>query len=1279
MSGLRRPVLFVCSVLSLFSLLVPHDALRAQSLSLFEIDPSTFPTIRAKVMALDQDGNPIRLTRENLELHEDGIARSITLLSCPDPTPVVPLSSVLTLDISGSMKENMARNLGIAQAAARAWIDGIPLGISECAVTSFNDGSFLNQDFTIDSRKLLDAVNGLQPQGGTSYDDALIAPRTGAIPVALNGKHKRVIVFLTDGRGDGDENEIVRQALAGNITIHCITIGFAAPQILKNIARRTGGSWFENVTSSEKGVEIYRLLLEQSQGGEPCTIEWQSGPACDSLREVTLDETAMKLHAEGSYIVPATAIAQLQTDVTDIRFGAVSPPTTADRNVRLTAQNSPVTILSITSSDPRITAVTNGAPPQYTIPSGGFRDVTFRFTPTDESFVFAEITIITDGCRKTIYAAGGTWGSGGGGNRPNIRLVAPNGGERFPVGSMAELTWTGVLPTDTVTLEYSTDAGGTWQTITDKATGLRHQWQVPNTPSERCLARVSVNGTGGGGSGLPTTTRILTYRNHTGPVTIARFSPDGKYVASGSGNIADSGRIWETLSGKLYYGFTPAGAILDLDYSDNGEQLAVAVGSGEWQLYDVRSSRRQRIDRQTETNITAVSLSNSPAGTLATGNSVGLVKYWNLANSTATKTFASGVGGVSSLDFSPVTNELLVSGTANRLGDTLRIFDINGFQRSKYPDAFESGHTQIVESARFSSNGNQIISAGLDGMPRIWDRLAYKPRTTLSGHSDAVLSPDGQLAVTGIGAWGGTDFRARLWDATTGQLLGMLDAHTAPIVSVDFSSDGRYIITGSKDSTVIVWELENPDSTSTGPASDVSDNLWAIVTAEVTSRDVDFGQVLVGTSVDSTLTAYIRNTGGIPVEVTGMRVTGADNFQFQIVSGVPPYTIPPGGTETIELSFSPNAIRRFNAQLEIGTNIDTLVQNLTGEGVAPLLRVRTTIVDFGRVEVGDFKDSIVTAVITNVGTSSVAITSTEQLGPNMDAFSILSGGGAFTLGPNESRTLSLRFAPLESGRTNGSIGFRFNGPGSPALVMLFGEGYCPATIARAVARTGDTTAAPGDSVMLPFTISPLDPLAPSPPAPALDPLDFTATFSFNKSLLAPVDRSTVTAEGDSTVSAAFAGTWDPMDNTIVWQTPPQFIAGLGNAELTRVTLERIDWSRGCPPDIALNNGTFRLDSLCREGVTRLFNATGALKLEPAQPNPSTTHLTLRFELIESGRTRLYVAGMNGEIVRQVLDQEMAGGGYTAEIDVSTWAQGSYVVVLQTPTAQLSRMIQVVRN
>lgn len=1274
---MRRPLryfflLFLCPVLfAVFS-----QILSAQTFSLFQIDPSGFPTIRAKVMGIDANNEPMQFTRENLELHEDGVSREITFLSCPEPKPIEPISSVLTLDISGSMKENLQRNLEIARAAARAWIEGMPLGISECAVTSFNKGSFLDQDFTIDARKLLDAVNSLQPEGGTEYDKGLIAPQTGAIPVALGGKHKRVVVFLTDGRGGGDQDEIIRQALAGDITIHCITVGLPAPPILKNIARQTGGLWFENVNTPEQAVEIYRILLQGSQGGAPCEIEWQSGPACDSLRSVVLDETQRKLQATGSYVAPASSIAELDIDPVSIRFGTVQPGTTEDRVVRLTALNNDVRIRSISSSDPRIVAVTNNAPPEYTIPVGGFRDVTFRFSPTDSSLVFAEISIETDGCAKILYAAGGQWGSGSG---PAIKLVVPNGGERFPVGSTTDILWTGVLPTDTVTLEYSYDAGNSWNTITTSATDLQYSWLVPNTPSEICLARVSIDKPSGGGGPDPSFAEpITTFRDHTGRINVARFSPDGQYVATASDTIIDKVRVWETFSGDEYRSFTPAGKVVDLDFSLDGSLLAFTSSDGTWRVYDVKNGTLK--SRGSETPgyaVTAISFSKTGNNIVATGNSRGEVRLWNIVtlDATTTRTFSTGFGTVNSLDYNPVSDEMVVAGNS----DTIKVFDAAGINRAQIPRNFKQGHTgNRIQSARFSTDGTQIVSAAIDGTPLLWDRNGPGPRATFAGHNDAAFSPDRTLIVTGAGTLiFGSDQpdTARIWDRVTGNRLGALAGHGGVVSSVDITQvAGRYyILTGSSDHTAIVWEIQDQDSAS-GAGSDVSDDLWAIVAAEVRATDVDFGEVLLDSPKDSTLSGYVQNTGGIEITVKEMRIVGPDASRFEIVSGFPSYSIAPGQSAPLELRFAPDAVRPFNAQLQIITDVDTLWQNLTGIGVNPRLRVIATIIDFGRVEIGDRKDTIVNVVVTNTGTAPVTITSTPLRGPDMQSFSVLSGAGPFDLAAGASHTMSFRFEPVESGRTSSSVGFEFNGPGSPAIAILFGEGYCPATVSRAFGRIGNFSGQPGDTIALPFSIASLDGPAPLPPGPPLEPMEFTATFAVNRTLLAPLNRAANVGEDMGETHARFAGTWNPQDSTIVWDEEPRFKAALGNAETSPVRLVEMEWHRGCPPDFAIEEGSFTLTELCTDGGVRLFNTDGTLKLDRIEPNPASGNMSISFEVIESGPTALYVMDMHGRKIGTLLKGEMTAGAYRTDFNVATWPQGNYLVVLETPTAQLTKKL-----
>jgi len=462
----------------------------AQSISIFDIDPTNFPTMKAKFYVFDKDGKQANPNISDLKIRENGIERKITNISCPTPKPPKALSSVLVIDVSGSMgfQRFSSSNMEIAKSAANAWVNTLPLGTSECAITSYDNNNYLNQDFTTDRNLLLNAINPLLPKGGTDYDAGLINPAAGGLLITKNGKHQKIIVFLTDGKGIGTENLIINEAKSQNCQIYCVVIGMLAPTLLKNIANQTGGLFFENVTSKEEAEEIYKKILFIAQEGSSCDIEWESNYYCNN------DIVKVEINWNGkqnfsSYSFPTNSLARLLVNPNNIRFGSRIPNISYDTTITLTAFNNEITVnnfkLRFGASNFQIV----NTPLPFSIPKNSSKDITLRFLPLDSNLVYAAFDIETNSCTSNFSASGGFNSKKN--NSPTLKLLSPNGKEEFVVGTDTVITWTGVSPQDTVQLDYSIDSGKTWKTITNSAIGLSYKWQnIPKPTSQKCLVRV---------------------------------------------------------------------------------------------------------------------------------------------------------------------------------------------------------------------------------------------------------------------------------------------------------------------------------------------------------------------------------------------------------------------------------------------------------------------------------------------------------------------------------------------------------------------------------------------------------------------------------------------------------------------------------------------------------------------------------------------------------------------------------------------------------------------
>src|SRR5262249_32841237 len=137
-------------------------------------------------------------------------------------------------------------------------------------------------------------------------------------------------------------------------------------------------------------------------------------------------------------------------------------------------------------------------------------------------------------------------------------------------------------------------------------------------------------------------------------------------------------------------------------------------------------------------------------------------------------------------------------------------------------------------SARaFTPDGRALATAAEDGVS-VWDLETGTRRFHSPGPATLVRpSPDGRVLAASAGP------AIRLLDLRTGKEFDRLKGHEADVAALGFTHDGKALVSGSADSTALVWgaaRLVPPGPKVVEQSTNRLDEVWAELASEDASK-----------------------------------------------------------------------------------------------------------------------------------------------------------------------------------------------------------------------------------------------------------------------------------------------------------------------------------------------------------------------------------------------------------------------------------------------------------
>ncbi len=292
-----------------------------------------------------------------------------------------------------------------------------------------------------------------------------------------------------------------------------------------------------------------------------------------------------------------------------------------------------------------------------------------------------------------------------------------------------------------------------------------------------------------------------TLSGHPGGVYSLAFSSDSKVLVSAGQNGTIN--LWST---KDFHSMRTwkdhSDSVNSIFFSPDGKTL---VSGGDDQTILIRSATDYTIEERIAAEGKVSALAQAPAGkTMAAVLNDKEVRFLEGKNYTPAKTFDGNA-----VAFSNDRRLAALTGPDNRI----KIIDQNDLGIANVL----IGHKNAIRSIAFSPNGSMLATGSEDRTLRIWDPRAFKQMSVIKTGdlvvSALAFSVDGRfLAYAGTVVKDGTPYRFNdtafhVWDFARGKEAASISGHRGAVLSLAFSPDKKWLVSGSADKTIKVWDV----------------------------------------------------------------------------------------------------------------------------------------------------------------------------------------------------------------------------------------------------------------------------------------------------------------------------------------------------------------------------------------------------------------------------------------------------------------------------------------